>query len=184
MNCIFYSLFMLKWVCVVGGMESHLYHRQKAHNRVWSCSFSEVFVIKGGPCSERTSTSEKPVVCHIFISCRAEAKVNKDTPSKKKASWLDLEPMDYNATFAFVSWSWKFGSWKWPWYTFLLAGWELLPRRALLLALHPWTFASRHGSGRLRRKQEVVLMAAVSQGKGVESSHQEGIKKSKQILEN
>lgn len=59
-----------------------------------------------------------------------------------------------------------------------------MPRKALLLALHPWTFASRHGSGRLRRKQEVVLMAAVSQGKGVESSHQEGIKKSKQILEN
>lgn len=53
---------------------------------------SEVFEIKGGPCSERTSTSEKPVVCHIFISGRAEAKVSKDTKKKKKKkghhSWI------------------------------------------------------------------------------------------------
>lgn len=46
---------------------------------------------------------EKPVVCHIlFISGRAEAKVSKDT-KKKKAPKVDLEPMLYNAAFAFVS---------------------------------------------------------------------------------
>ena len=51
---------------------------------------SEVFDIKGGPCSERTSTSEKTDVCHMFISGRAEAKVSKDKKKKKKGhrSWI------------------------------------------------------------------------------------------------